>query len=95
MVSVCHERRRVEGCDYQATCALSCNPGNPAASRNLAEPGAGKAVPFTPGEYVRIGEYAGFPVYARRGSSQKLIYLPTRNGLVAPYRRKQPRPPYM
>lgn len=48
---------------------------------------AGKAVPLRSSEFRRIGEYDGFPVFARTGQGE-LIYLPTRGGLVAPYRQK-------
>ena len=48
---------------------------------------AGTAVPLVAGEFDQIGDYAGFPVYAKRGA-QDTIYLPSRAGLVAPYRKK-------
>jgi hypothetical protein len=48
---------------------------------------AGKAVPLRSSEFRKIGEYDGFPVFARTGGDE-LIYLPTRGGLIAPYRRK-------
>ena len=44
------------------------------------------------GQYVfsryALGEYAGFPVFARQRVKEDVIYIPTRAGLVAPYRRK-------
>ena len=46
----------------------------------------GMALPFREAEYSRVGEYAGFPVYQHAGETR--IYLPTREGVVAPYRRK-------
>jgi hypothetical protein len=49
----------------------------------------GVAVPFVAADFVRVGDYAGFPVYARRGLQEETIYLPTRTGLVAPYRLKE------
>jgi hypothetical protein len=49
----------------------------------------GAAVPLTGGTFMQIGEYARFPVYARSGSDDNVIYLPTRAGLVAPYTRKR------
>ena len=50
---------------------------------------AGAAVPMTASAFVRVGEYRGFPVYARRELQEDVIYLPaTRAGLVAPYRLK-------
>jgi hypothetical protein len=48
---------------------------------------AGKAVPLRSSEFRAVGQYAGFPVFARNGSDE-VIYLPTRGGLVAPYRMK-------
>jgi hypothetical protein len=50
---------------------------------------AGTAVPFTT-DFVRVGEYSGFPVFARRDFSQEVIYVPSRDGLIAPYRLKNP-----
>lgn len=50
---------------------------------------AGPAVPLMEGEFVRVGDHAGFPVYARRGAGD-VIYLPTRDGSrAAPYRLKR------
>jgi hypothetical protein len=49
----------------------------------------GAAVPLNASTFVRVGEYRGFPVYARRELEEDVIYLPaTRAGLVAPYRLK-------
>jgi hypothetical protein len=51
---------------------------------------AGAAVPLTAGDFRVVGTYAGFfPVFARRDSVDQVIYLPTRAGLVAPYRLRQ------
>jgi hypothetical protein len=50
---------------------------------------SGTAVPFTSGDFRAVGSYSGFPVYARLDTSGQVIYLPTREGLVAPYRLKQ------
>jgi hypothetical protein len=50
---------------------------------------AGAAIPFT-ADFVRVGEYAGFPVFARRDFSQDVIYVPSRAGLIAPYRLRNP-----
>lgn len=50
---------------------------------------AGAAVPMTGADFVRVGEYAGFPVFRRRDGRDDTIYLPTRAGLVAPYRAKR------
>jgi hypothetical protein len=49
---------------------------------------AGVAVPLRASEFVRVGEHAGFPVFARRAFNEDVIYIPTRAGLVAPYRLK-------
>ncbi len=49
----------------------------------------GAAVPLDLAQFTRAGDYAGFPVFTRNGPSDGLIYLPTREGLVAPYRRKE------
>jgi hypothetical protein len=51
---------------------------------------AGTAVPLVAAEFVRIGDYAGFPVFARRDFTQEMIYLPSRAGLIAPYKLKNP-----
>ncbi len=51
---------------------------------------AGAAVALSASTFVRVGEYRGFPVYARRELEEDVIYLPaTRAGLVAPYRLKE------
>jgi hypothetical protein len=47
---------------------------------------AGPAVPFDDSVFMQTGQYNGFPVFARRQSSDPVIYLPTRGNLVAPYR---------
>jgi hypothetical protein len=49
---------------------------------------AGAAVPLRAADFQLVGDYAGFPVFARQGVKDDMIYLPTRPGLVAPYRRK-------
>jgi hypothetical protein len=49
---------------------------------------SGPAVPLRAGDFQLIGDYAGFPVFARTGVTDPVIYIPTRAGLVAPYRRK-------
>jgi hypothetical protein len=49
---------------------------------------AGEAVPLRVSEFVRVGDHAGFPVFARQGLHEDVIYLPTRAGLVAPYKLK-------
>jgi hypothetical protein len=52
---------------------------------------AGAAIPLRASEFRAVGEYAGFPVFIRivNGTIQDdMIYLPTRAGLVAPYKLK-------
>ncbi len=49
---------------------------------------SGAAVLLEPTAFVRVGDYAGFPVFKRRDATEDVIYLPTRAGLIAPYRRK-------
>ena len=49
---------------------------------------AGTAIPLVDGDFVHVGEYAGFPVFARRELTQEVIYLPSLPGLIAPYRLK-------
>lgn len=49
---------------------------------------AGPAVPLRASDFVQVGEYAGFPVYARRGLDEDRIYLPTAADRVAPFRLK-------
>ncbi len=51
---------------------------------------AGEAVPLDPAAFQLIGEYYGFPVFGeKRGRASNLIFLPSRPGLLAPYRRVQ------
>jgi hypothetical protein len=47
---------------------------------------AGPAVPFDDSLFTQTGQYNGFPVFTRRQPSDQLIYLPTRENLIAPYR---------
>lgn len=47
---------------------------------------AGRAEPRTDA-FNQVGIYSGFPVY-RNGTDMNLIYLPSRNGLLTPYRRR-------
>jgi len=49
---------------------------------------AGTAVPFRAVDFQLVGDYAGFPVFARQGIKEDVIYIPSRAGLVAPYRKK-------
>ncbi len=49
---------------------------------------AGAAIPFDASQLMQVGDRAGFPVYARRGLKEDMIYLPARDGVVAPYRLK-------
>ena len=51
---------------------------------------AGAAIPIGSADFVQVGEYAGFPVFARSDFTQDVIYLPSRDDLLAPYRLKNP-----
>jgi len=46
---------------------------------------SGAAVSLT-NDFRVVGTYAGFPVFARRGSTEQVIYLPSLDGMIAPYR---------
>ena len=50
---------------------------------------AGPPIPFEESAFQRIGEYGAFPVFRRTRASGEIIYVPTRKGLMAPYRLKQ------
>jgi len=50
---------------------------------------AGAAIAGDADDLMQVGEYAGFPVFARRDLTQEVIYLPSRAGLMAPYRLKE------
>lgn len=49
---------------------------------------AGAAEALTPEGFRVVGNYNGFPVFARRDKSEQVVYLPTVAGFVAPYRLK-------
>ena len=49
---------------------------------------AGKTVPHVEAEFVDAGRYNELTVYKRRGSGDEVIYIPTRDGSLAPYRLK-------
>lgn len=48
----------------------------------------GPAVSLELSKYARIGECAGFPVYARREGEPDVIYVPSGTGLFTPYHLK-------
>lgn len=48
----------------------------------------GQAVLLRSTDHRLVGTYAGFPVFASRGATDDVIYVPSRAGLVAPYRRE-------
>ena len=48
----------------------------------------GEAVLLRSADHRLVGAYAGFPVFASRGAAEAVIYVPSRAGLVAPYRRE-------
>ena len=50
---------------------------------------SGRAVPLRAADFQLVGDYAGFPVFARQGVKENVIYIPSRAGLLAPYRLKQ------
>ena len=50
---------------------------------------AGPAVPLRASEFQLAGDYHGFPVFTRQRVKEDVIYIPSRAGLLAPYRRKQ------
>jgi hypothetical protein len=39
-------------------------------------------------DFTQVGTYGAFPVFRRVGGPIDVVYLPTREGVVAPYRRK-------
>ncbi len=41
------------------------------------------------GNFERVGEYAGLPVFRRRDADEPVIYLPTAAGRFAPYRARE------
>ena len=49
---------------------------------------AGKTVPFDESAFELAGQYGAFPVYRRARAKEDVIYVPTRKGLVMPYRLK-------
>ena len=49
---------------------------------------AGPVVPLRGSDFVEVGEYNGFPVYARKGLQEDRIYLPSAGGVV-PFRLKE------
>ena len=49
---------------------------------------AGPAVRFEEAAFTRTGEHDGFPVFRRKDAGDDIIYLPTRQNLLAPYRLK-------
>jgi len=47
---------------------------------------AGPAVAFSEVDFVRVGDRAGTPIYQKVGAKDGVIYLPTRAGVVAPFK---------
>ena len=72
--------------------AIGCRPGSNDGIwiRFLGERwiSAGAATPLAPGSFTRIGSYARLPVYGRHADTDEVIYLPSRPGVVAPYKRR-------
>lgn len=49
---------------------------------------AGHPVLFQESEFTQVGEYGAFPVFRRTGGNEEVIYVPTRKGMIMPYRLK-------
>jgi hypothetical protein len=49
----------------------------------------GRPVPYESSAFQRVGEYGRFPVFRRTGIDEAVIYVPTRDGALAPYRMKR------
>jgi hypothetical protein len=49
---------------------------------------AGEAVPFDADRFIEVGRHHGFAVYRVRDGAGDVVYLPSREGWVAPYRAK-------
>ena len=56
--------------------------------RNTRWFAAGPAVVFDPTAFERVGEYETFPVFRSRYGTGDVIFIPSREGLVAPYRKR-------
>jgi hypothetical protein len=52
---------------------------------------AGRAVPLASADFIEVGGYRGFRVYRLPGGAD-VIYVPAREDLVAPYRRRAAEP---
>jgi len=101
-VRVLLERQRAGGDEASAEAATT--PGRPSSMATLQKPesndgvwirygqqkwiSAGPPVLFEESEFQRIGDYGAFPVFKRTRASGEVIYVPTREGLVMPYRLK-------
>jgi hypothetical protein len=49
---------------------------------------AGRSVPLQGSTFQRVGEYAGFAVYRQAGTNDDIIYVQTRDNVIAPFRLK-------
>jgi hypothetical protein len=49
---------------------------------------SGKAVPYAPSGFSRIGDFKGFPVYRAGSGGEDTVYLPGKEGFVTPYTRR-------
>ncbi len=101
-VRVLLERQRAFGDEARADAAT--RPLPPSSMATLRKPesndgvwirygqqkwiSAGPPVPFEESAFQRIGEYGAFPVFKRTRAIEEVIYVPTRMGLVMPYRLK-------
>ena len=50
---------------------------------------AGRPVQYDSSAFQPVGEYDRFPVFKRTGVDEDVIYVPTRQGALAPYRLKR------
>jgi hypothetical protein len=49
----------------------------------------GRPLPYDSSAFQRVGEYDKFPVFKRTGVDEDVIYVPTRQGALVPYRLKR------
>ena len=49
----------------------------------------GRSVPYDNSAFQRVGAYDRFPVFRRTGADEDVIFVPTRQGELAPYRLKR------
>jgi hypothetical protein len=97
-----HQGNDLRGAPDVAAAPTSVAPLPPSSIRTLRRPenndgvwilfenqkwiSAGHTVPFEQSKFVRVGEYDNFPVFRRTGATEDVIYVPTGQGQIAPYR---------